>query len=70
MKTAETASGIPGDVKAELQESLDNPTGGIRDTEAAKKALERINRIREENRALFGDQSSAVELIRQTRDRQ
>jgi hypothetical protein len=28
-----------------------------------------MDRFREENRRLFGEQNSAVELIRQTRDR-
>jgi hypothetical protein len=41
----------------------------VRDPEKASRALDRINRIREENRKLFGDQNIAVELIRQTRDR-
>jgi hypothetical protein len=53
---------------AELQACLENATGGIRDPEAARKALQRINRIREKNRALFGEQDIAVELIRQMRD--
>jgi hypothetical protein len=29
---------------------------------------ERMDRLREENRRLFGEQNLAVELIRQTRD--
>ena len=37
---------------------------GIRDPEKARQALERMNRIREENRQLFGEQNIAVELIR------
>lgn len=68
MSTTNTATGIPAEVKAELQETLDALAKGIRDPEKAKRALDRINRIREENRKLFGEQNIAVELIRQTRD--
>jgi hypothetical protein len=69
MNTTETTTGIiPDEVKAELQEALDNLSKGIRDLEKARRARERMNRIREENRRLFGEQNIAVELIRQTRD--
>jgi hypothetical protein len=71
MKTAESPTGIfSDDVKAELQKALENTQGGIIDPEAAQKACERMDRIREENRGLFGETDIAVELIRQTRDRQ
>ena len=71
MKTTETPTSIfPDDVKAELQKALENTKGGITDPEAAKRACDRMDRIREENRALFGETDIAVELIRQTRDRQ
>jgi hypothetical protein len=69
MTTTEiTIGSIPDDVKAELQEALDNLSKGIRDPEKARRARERMNSIREENRQLFGEQNIAVELIRQTRD--
>ena len=69
MNTTEATPGvIPDAVKAELQEALDNLNRGIRDPEKARRARERMNRIREENRRLFGEQNIAVELIRQTRD--
>jgi len=71
MNTTETpVSTIPADILAELQEALDNPAGGIRDPEKARQACERMDRMREENRKLFGEQNIAVELIRQTRDQQ
>jgi hypothetical protein len=71
MKRTETPTGIfPDDVKAELQEAVENTKGGIADAEAANKACERMDRIRAENRALFGETAIAVELIRQSRDRQ
>jgi hypothetical protein len=68
MNTTDTTIGIPDEIKAELQETLDTIAKGIRDPEKARQALDRMNRIREENRKLFGEQNIAVELIRQTRD--
>ena len=69
MKTTETPPGtIPDDLKADLQKLLENPKGGITDPEAAKRAREHMDRIREENRKLFGESDIAVEFIRQTRD--
>ena len=68
MNTAEPLTAIATEAAAQLQQALDNLAKGIRDPAAAKKARERIDRIREENRRLFGEQDSAVELIRQTRD--
>ena len=69
MNAPETTTGfIPDEVKAELQEALDNLSKGVRDPEKAWRAREHMNRIREENRRLFGEQNIAVELIRQTRD--
>ena len=68
MNTTETTTGIPDDVKAKLQEALDDLAKGIRRSDKIKAACERMDRIREENRQLFGEQNLAVELIRQTRD--
>jgi hypothetical protein len=59
----------PTDVAADLRRLLDHLTGGIQDPEAAKRARERMDRMREENRKRFGEQDAAVELIRQSRDR-
>jgi hypothetical protein len=68
-ETIQTPPGtIPDDLKAELQKLLENPKGGITDPEAAKRAREHMDRIREENRKLFGESDIAVELIRQTRE--
>ena len=70
MSTNETTNGIiPDDLKALLQELLANPHGGICDPERARKACEHMDKIREENRRLFGETNIAVEVIRQTRDR-
>jgi hypothetical protein len=68
MQGTQNSTDIPDDVAARLQAALENAAGGIRDAEAARQARERINRIREENRRLFGEQNVAVELIRRTRD--
>ena len=70
MKTIEAPLGIPGDVKAELQEALDDLAKGIRRPDKMREACERMDRMREENRKVFGEQNIAVELIRETRDRQ
>lgn len=61
--------GIPPDVKQQLQEALDDLAKGIRRPEQMKAACERMDRLREEHRQLFGEQNIAVELIRETRDR-
>ncbi len=70
MKTPEDTLVIPAELKAELQQALDFLAKGIRDPEAAKKASERMDRMREENRKLFGEQNSAVGIIREMRDSQ
>jgi hypothetical protein len=69
MKITDT-SVIPAELKAELQEAIENAGKGIRDPEKMRAACAEMDRLREENRRLFGEQNIAVELIRQTRDRQ
>jgi hypothetical protein len=56
-------------IKAELRQTLNDLVQGIRRPEKMKTACERMDRMREENRKLFGEQSLAVDLIRQSRDR-
>lgn len=68
MDTTETASGIPEEIKIQLRETLDDLVKGIRRPDKMKAACERMDRMREENRKLFGEQNIAVELIRETRD--
>ena len=70
MTTTEDTIGIAPTLKADLREALDNLVRGIRDPQAAKKACERMDRMREENRKLLGDQHAAVEIIRELRDGQ
>jgi predicted TIM-barrel fold metal-dependent hydrolase len=59
---------IPEEVRAQLQQTLDDLVKGVRRPEKMKAACERMDRMREENRKLFGEQNIAVDLIRETRD--
>jgi hypothetical protein len=68
MKPTDTATGVPPELLAELREALDDLAKGIRRPEKMQAACERMDRLREENRRLFGEQNVAVELVRQTRD--
>jgi hypothetical protein len=67
MSTSETIPGIPEDVRAQLQQTLDDLVKGIRRPDKMKAACERMDRMREENRKLFGEQNLAVDLIREAR---
>jgi hypothetical protein len=69
MHKTEIIPGIPEEVKAQLQQTLDDLVKGIRRPDKMKAACERMDRMREENRKLFGEQNIAVDLIRETRDR-
>ena len=69
MKPAKTIPGISEEVKAQLRQTLDDLVKGIRRPDKMKAACERMDRMREENRKLFGEQNLAVELVRETRDR-
>jgi hypothetical protein len=69
MNTTEAIPGIRADVRTQLQQTLDDLVKGIRRPEKIKAACERMDRMREENRRLFGEQNIAVALIRETRDR-
>ena len=68
MNTSKTATAIPPDLAAEFQQAVNDLAKGIRRPEKMQAACERMDRLREENRRLFGEQNIAVELIRQTRD--
>jgi predicted TIM-barrel fold metal-dependent hydrolase len=68
MNISEIAAGIPEEVKAQLQQTLDDLVKGIRRHDKMKAACERMDRMREENRKRFGKQNVAVDLIRETRD--
>lgn len=68
MNTAEILPGISPELAAEFREVVDDLMKGIRRPEKMKAACERMDRMREENRRLFGEQNLAVQLIRETRD--
>jgi hypothetical protein len=68
MNPIQTTTDIPPDLAAAFQEALDDLAKGVRCPEKIQAACERMDRLREENRRLFGEQNIAVELIRQTRD--
>ena len=65
MNTTET---IPEEIKAQLRQTLDDLMKGVRRPDKMRAACERMDRMREENRKLFGEQNIAVRLIRETRD--
>jgi hypothetical protein len=60
---------IPAAVLADLQEAADRAVLGVRDVEAMRRACERMDRIREDNRMRFGVQDIGVQIIREFRDR-
>jgi hypothetical protein len=70
MNTAKTVPGIPGEVKVQLRQTLDDLMNGIRRPDKMKAACERMDRMREENRKLLGEPNIAVDLIREARARQ
>jgi len=69
MNTTEPISGISEEVKAQMRQTLDDLVKGVRRPDKIAAACERMDRMREENRKLFGELNIAVDLIRQTRDR-
>jgi hypothetical protein len=68
MKFIHKSTGISPELMIELQEAADKLARGERDTEAAKRAAQRMDRMREENRKLFGVQNIGVDIIRQMRN--
>ena len=69
MTTIEQIPAMNPELRAKLQEALDKQAKGIPFTPEEKtEARQHMDRIREENRALFGESNIAVELIRKTRD--
>ncbi len=59
---------IPPDILAELHQAADRAAAGVHDTEAMKRACDRMDRMREELRRKHGDMNVAVDLIREARD--
>lgn len=59
---------IPAEVMAELRAAVQQADCDVRDPDEMRKACEGMDRMREENRKLFGEQSIGVDLIREMRD--
>jgi hypothetical protein len=68
MKAIQETAPISSELLAELQEAADKLARRERDREAAKQAAQRMDRMRDENRRLFGVQNIGVDVIRQMRD--
>jgi hypothetical protein len=65
MNKSQTIPGIEEQVRSQLQNTLDDLARGVRHPDKIKAACERMDRMREENRKLFGEQNAAVDLIRE-----
>jgi hypothetical protein len=59
---------LPPEVMAELQEAAEKAAAGVRDSEAARQACERMDRMREQLRQARGEMNVAVDLIREARE--
>ena len=70
MNTIDLPAAIAPELRSELQQALVDAARGVRDPEKMKSAAERMDRMREENRRLFGDGDIGVEIIRSIRDNQ
>ena len=68
MKIIETATGIPPELRVELQQTLADLAKGVRDPEKMKASADRMDRMRERNRELFGAKDVGVDIIREMRD--
>ena len=68
MKFIHGSTSISPELMIELQQAAEKLARGERDREAAKRAAQRMDRMREENRKLFGVQNIGVDIIRQMRD--
>jgi hypothetical protein len=67
-RTDGTENTIPPEVVADLEEAARYAASGVRDPEVMRRACERMDRIREENRRKFGVQDIGVRIIREMRD--
>lgn len=64
----DTPSSPASDAKRELEAAIERLMKGVRDPEAARKACERMDRMREELWERIGTVELAVELIRDARN--
>jgi hypothetical protein len=68
MATKEIKRFFPPELMAELEEAARKAMSGVRDPEAMRRACERMDRMREENRKQFGEADIGVQIIRELRD--
>ena len=59
---------LPPEVMAELEAAARYAASGARDSEVMRRACERTDRVREENRKQFGEADIGVQIIRGLRD--
>ena len=60
MNTTETASGIPEEIKAQFQQTLDDLAKGIRRPDKMKAACERMDRMREKTVGTSANRTSPL----------
>ncbi|HJT34246.1 MAG TPA: hypothetical protein VJ783_19535 [Pirellulales bacterium] len=68
MRTTDIATGVPPELAADFRGALDDLAKGVRRPEKMRAACQRMDRLRDENRKLFGEQNIVVPLIRQARN--
>lgn len=68
MTTKRLDNVFPPEVRAEMEEAIRRVMAGVRDPEAMRRACERMDRLREENRKKFGEADIGVQIIRELRD--
>jgi hypothetical protein len=68
MKMTKNRVGSSAELHEEFQEAVADLAKGIRRPEKMQAACDHMDRLREENRLLFGEQEIAGDLIRQARD--
>jgi hypothetical protein len=68
MSTTAPTSAIPPEIMAALQEAADNAARGVRDPERMRRAVERMDRMREETYRKHGLLELGVRAIRELRD--
>ena len=70
MATMEKPSAIPAEILEEMQQRAERAASGRRDAEDARRACERMDRLREELRRRVGETDIAVALIREARNQE
>ena len=65
MKIIELDQTISPELRLELERTMADAAKGVRDPRKMRASAERMDRMREENRRLFGQQEIGVEIIRE-----